>query len=238
MTGVTRTVALVAAVAMLALGATAAPASALSPTDVLCKATGLVSGALGKACTLTTHAGRVINAGRKLLGGHLGGALSALSGAGGVTRAASAAVGLAAIVAAVAGGARYALHETARVIDMTTTPDLRSTWFSASYWRMAAVAALLTLPFLCAAGIQAMLRSDLTLLARAAFGYLPLAMLAIGVAAPLTMLLLAGSDEMSALIGSASGQAPAAFLNKVGGLSGVTALGGSAVGCCSSACSP
>ncbi|MGA9857789.1 MAG: hypothetical protein WBQ18_07990, partial [Solirubrobacteraceae bacterium] len=222
--------ALVAAVAMLALGATAAPASALSPTDVLCKATGLVSGALGKACTLTTHAGRVINAGRKLLGGHLGGALSALSGAGGVTRAASAAVGLAAIVAAVAGGARYALHETARVIDMTTTPDLRSTWFSASYWRMAAVAALLTLPFLCAAGIQAMLRSDLTLLARAAFGYLPLAMLAIGVAAPLTMLLLAGSDEMSALIGSASGQAPAAFLNKVGGLSGVTALGGSAVG--------
>ena len=62
---------------------------------------------------------------------------------------------------------------------------------------MTAISALLTLPFLCAAAIQALMRSDLAMLARAAFGYLPLAALAIAIAAPLTTLLLAGSDEMS-----------------------------------------
>ena len=56
------------------------------------------------------------------------------------------------------------------------------------------------------------MRSDLALLARAAFGYLPLGMLAVGVAAPLTMLLLAASDEMSAIVASASGHAGATFL--------------------------
>ena len=74
---------------------------------------------------------------------------------------------------------------------------------------MAAIAALLTLPFLFAAAIQAIIRSDLALLARAALGYLPLAMFAIAVAAPVTMLLLAGSDEMSAIVASACGR-PAA----------------------------
>ena len=70
---------------------------------------------------------------------------------------------------------------------------------------MAAIAAVLTLPFLFAAAVQALMRSDLALLARAAFGYLPLSLLAVGIAAPLTMLLLAASDEMSAIVSSAAG---------------------------------
>jgi hypothetical protein len=73
------------------------------------------------------------------------------------------------------------------------------------------------------------MRSDLALLARAAFGYLPLALLAVGVAAPLTMLLLAGSDEMSALVSSASGQAGAAFLDRAVGFGGAAALIGRSV---------
>ena len=72
----------------------------------------------------------------------------------------------------------------------TTSPQLTSSWFSASYWRIAGIAALLTLPFLCAAAIHALVRSDLGLLTRAAFGYLPLSLLAVGIASQLTMLLL------------------------------------------------
>ena len=89
------------------------------------------------------------------------------------------------------------------------------------------MAALLTLPFLFAAAIQALLRSDMTLLGRAAFGYLPLGMLAIGVAAPMTMLLLGASDEMSAIVSSASGHADGSFLAHAGVFAG--AVGGAAL---------
>ncbi len=117
------------------------------------------------------------------------------------------------------------LNETAAALGTTTAPQLRTTWFSATYWRMTAIAAVLTLPFLFAAAVQALIRSDLGLLARAAFGYLPLAMLAIAIAAPLTMLLLAATDELCAFISSAAGDASAHFLAKAGLLiGGLTAL--------------
>jgi hypothetical protein len=76
-----------------------------------------------------------------------------------------------------------------------------------------------------AAAIQAMLRSDLSLLLRAAFGYLPLGMLAVGIAGPVVALLLAGSDEMSTIVSSASGHAGASFLGRVSGLGGLIAAG-------------
>src|SRR6202035_3766076 len=117
-------------------------------------------------------------------------------GGGSAASKAAHAVGLAAIGAWAVQGAKFALSGTSTVLAETTSPQLRSTWFSATYWRMTAIAALLTLPFLFAAGVEARMRADLAMLARAAFGYLPLAMLAIAIAAPLTMLLLAASDEM------------------------------------------
>ena len=73
----------------------------------------------------------------------------------------STAAGLAAVGVWVLGGAHFALNETAKVLSRTTTPQLRTTWFSSAYWRMAGIAALLTLPFLFAAAIQAMVRGDL-----------------------------------------------------------------------------
>jgi hypothetical protein len=86
---------------------------------------------------------------------------------------------------------------------------------------------MLTLPFLFAASVQALVRSDLTLLVRAALGYLPLAMLAVVVAAPVTMLLLAASDELARAVSSAAGHAGVAFLDStvaplgaLGGISG------------------
>ncbi len=113
----------------------------------------------------------------------------------------------------VASGAESALKETAKVIDDTTSPQLTNSWFSASYWRVAGIAALLTLPFLCAATIHAIVRSDLGLLTRAAFGYLPLSLVAVGIASQLTMLLLAGTDEMSSIVASASLHADGVFLS-------------------------
>jgi hypothetical protein len=122
-------------------------------------------------------------------------------------------VALAAILGWVASGAESALKETANVIDDTTSPQLTSSWFSASYWRIAGIAALLTLPFLCAAAIHALVRSDLGLLARAALGYLPLSLLAVGIASQLTMLLLAGTDQMASIVASASLHADSVFLS-------------------------
>ena len=67
---------------------------------------------------------------------------------------------------------------------------------------------LLTLPFLFAACVQGLLRSDPSLIGRAALGYLPLAVLGISIAAPLTTLLLSASDGLSTLIAGAAGEAP------------------------------
>ncbi len=218
-------VAVLAAVAWAAAGALhAPPASALNPLGPICGAAGWVSGIAGKACNVVQHGGKLIGAGRKLLGGHLGSAAKTLLGSGSSGPSTGQVIGLAALVAWVTGGARAALSETATVLDRTTRPQLGTTWFSSTYWRMAGISALLTLPFLFAAAIQALLHSDLTLLLRAALGYLPLSMLAVGIAAPLTMLLLAASDEMSSIISSAAGQAGGHFLAQLGRYTGILSL--------------
>jgi len=216
MSGAARPLALAAVIATLALCATPATASAGVGATV-CGLAGWFSGLAGKVCTVASHAGGVLNAGKKLAGGHLGGAIGALTG--GASKTAARLAGATALAVGVIGGAQWALKHTVDAIGASTNPDLGAVWFSASYWRMAAVAALLTVPFLFAAAIQAMLRSDLALLLRAAFGYLPLGLLAVGVAAPITGLLLAGSDEMSSIVSSASGRSGASFLGHVGGLS-------------------
>jgi hypothetical protein len=182
--------------------ATAERASAINLGPV-CGVAGIFSGLAGKACGVVQNGGRLFGAGKKLLGGHVGGAAKTLLGAAGSH--AGAAVGLAAVGVWVLGGAKAAMEGAAKLINHTTSPQLGSSWFSASYWRMAGIAFVLTLPFLFAAAVQALLRSDLAMLARAAFGYLPLAVLAVFLAAPLTMLLLSASDEMSSIISSAAG---------------------------------
>ncbi len=209
-----RRTALLAATATLCICAAPSPASA-DLGGTLCSLGGWVSGVVGKVCNVARHAGGVISAGQKLAGGHVGGAIGALTGSG-VAKAAARSVGFAAVAAAVVAGAQYALQQTGRLVGSTETPRLGATWFSAYYWRMAAVATLLTLPFLCAAAIQAMLRSDVSLLARSAFGYLPLGLLAVGIAAPLTGLLLAASDEMSAIVSAAAGHADTGILDRAG----------------------
>jgi type IV secretion system protein TrbL len=119
---------------------------------------------------------------------------------------------LAAIVRWADEGAADALRFTASLIGSSTEPALQTTWFSATYWRVAALSALLTVPFLFAAAVHAIVRSDLALLGRAAFGYLPLAMLGVGIAAPLTGLVVSATDEMCTWVAAAGGHADTTFL--------------------------
>ncbi len=201
--------------ATLALAAAPPPAAALNPVKPICSVAGWVSGIVGKACGVLQKGSRIVKAGQNLLSGHPGQAAKTLV-SGGVSKVGVAA-GLTAVGVWVLVGAKTAISQTAKLIDYTTSPQLRTTWFSSTYWRMAGIAAVLTLPFLFAAAVQAVIRSDLALLARAALGYLPLAVLAISVAAPLTMLLLAASDQMSAIVSSAAGGNAARALDEIGG---------------------
>ncbi len=213
-------VAIVCATAALALAP--APASAFNPAKPGCVVGGLISGLVGKACAVLQKSSRLLSASKKLLSGHIGGAAKALLGEGAAK--VGAAAGLAAAAAWVLVGAKAAIKDTASLIAHTTSPQLETTWFSATYWRMAAIAAVLTLPFLCAAAVQAIMRSDLGLLARAALIYLPLALLAVSIAAPVTMLLLAASDEMSAIVSSAAGSDGGRALVTISGAFGAGSL--------------
>jgi hypothetical protein len=219
------TAAIVLTAAAGAAALSPAAAIAFNPLKPACKVAQLGSGAVGKLCTAAAAPGKLLKAGGKLVTGHFGSAVHAIFGGGeGGAPAGGTAAGLAAIGVWVLGGAKFAMHETATVLGSTTSPQLESTWFSSSYWRMGAIAALMTLPFLFAAAVQALIRSDITMLARAAFGYLPLAMLGVGIAAPLTMLLLAASDQLSAIVGAAAGHESTHFLVRAGAVIGVLSV--------------
>jgi hypothetical protein len=198
-------------------------ASALSPDNPACGAAGLPTA----GCDGIGNGSRVLEAGKQLITGNVGGAVNTAVGgaAQAVASTASTALGFAAIGTWVLGGAEVVLDQTAAALGQTTAPQLHTTWFSSTYWRMAAIAAVLTLPFLFAAAVQALIRSDLGLLARATLGYLPLAMLAVAIAAPLTTLLLAASDQLCGFISSAAGNEGAHFLaNAAAAAAALTAL--------------
>lgn len=198
-------------VAAVALAMCAYPARASAGIGSACSVAGAAGGAASKACTVVSATGKVLSVGKKLLSGHIGSAVKTIFGGGGSASTASTALGLAAMVTWVVAGAQFSISETTKILGQTTKPQLGTTWFSSAYWRIAAIAALLTLPFLFAAAVQALLRSDVALLTRAAFGYLPLAMLAVGIAAPVTMLLLAATDQLCSAVSSAAGAAGPRF---------------------------
>ena len=167
------------------------------------------------------------------LGGAIEGPVSGLipgNPVGGLVSSATSAVShtvLQGISSWILGGTEGALREVAAAIGSATRPNLDTTWFSSTYWRVAALAAMLTIPFLCAAAVQALARADIGLLARAAFGYLPLSVLGVSLAAPLTMLLLAATDQMSAAVSTSAAAGGARFLLHAAQTAGALAAGGS-----------
>ena len=186
--------------------------------DKLCSLVGtLGEGWWGKACHAVAHPKQVLGAAKALVSGKPGQALKTLlNGAKNNVLSPAGALGITAIVAWAVGGAHFVLSETAKLVGQSTSPELTAAWFSSVYWRIAGVAALLTLPFLFAAAVQAVLRADGTLIARATLGYLPLSFLATGVAAPLAMMLLAATDWMGSAVASAAGDQGSHFLVTAG----------------------
>jgi len=210
-------------VAVALAGAVASPmalpeAAAANPLDKLCSIIGTIGeGWMGKTCKVVAHPKQVVGAVKAIATGKPGKAVSVLvNGAKSNVLSASGAIGIAAIVAWAVGGAHFVLLETAKLLGQTTSPELTASWFSSVYWRVAGVAALMTLPFLIAAAIQAVLRSDAALLARAVFGYLPLSFLATGIAAPLAMILLQVTDWMGSWVAGAAGDEGSHFLVESG----------------------
>jgi hypothetical protein len=170
-----------------------------------CKVVGTVGeGWMGTACN------GALNVGQKLAGaaGKAGKVAGKLAGNPLVQRAA----GIAAIVAWVLGGAKWTMDHMASVISATTSPSLTSSWFTGVYLRIEGIALFFTLLFVFAAATEALLRSEPALLARAVFGYLPLAAIATALATPLTMLLLAATDQLSAGLAALAGQSATHFL--------------------------
>ena len=86
------------------------------------------------------------------------------------------------------------------LVNTTTSPDLTASWFQGEYGAMLAVAGALALLMLMLAVIQSVIRQDVWLLVRAAFGYLPMAFILAGVAIAATGLLIAITDDISAAV--------------------------------------
>ena len=76
------------------------------------------------------------------------------------------------------------------LIDATASPDVTAEWFRGQYRSMLSVAGVLALPMLLLAAIQALMRQDLWVLLRSAFGYLPMAFILAGAAIVGTDLLI------------------------------------------------
>jgi hypothetical protein len=187
-----RRAAAIAAGVGAALAAGPPPALAFNPLKAACHVMSAVAG-MAPACAVATHPEQAAGIVQQAASGNPGAAATQAVSLS--TRGVLDAVGLWAIA-----GARSALRTTGKVLSATTRPAVTAGWFLQVYRRVGGVAALLTLPFLAAAAVQAVLAGDVGLLARSSLQYLPLSLIGVGIAAPLTSLLLSATDELSATV--------------------------------------
>jgi len=103
------------------------------------------------------------------------------------------------------------------LVENTTSPDLTASWFEGQYAAMLAVAGALALLMLVLTVIQSVIRQDVGMLMRAAFGYLPMAFILAGVAIAGTGLLVLMTDDISsAVVGGLGTTQSANLLQAVG----------------------
>ncbi|MEX0816011.1 MAG: type IV secretion system protein [Gaiellales bacterium] len=102
------------------------------------------------------------------------------------------------------------------LIDATASPDVTAEWFRGQYRSMLSVAGVLALPMLLLAAIQALLRQDVWILLRSAFGYLPMAFILAGAAIVGTDLLISITDDLSAMVTASLGGGSDNLLESVG----------------------
>ncbi|HEV7564537.1 MAG TPA: type IV secretion system protein [Microbacteriaceae bacterium] len=97
----------------------------------------------------------------------------------------------------------FAVWVTSKVgelINATSSPDVQAAWFASEYSTMLAIAGALALPMLLLAVIQAVLRQDIGILLRSAFGYLPMAFILAAGAILATQLLIQVTDDLSSTV--------------------------------------
>jgi len=102
------------------------------------------------------------------------------------------------------------------LIDTTASPDVTARWFAGQYSSMLAVAGVLALPMLLLAVIQALMRQDVWILLRSAFGYLPMAFILAGAAIAGTDLFISITDDLSAMVLRGLGDNSESLLDSVG----------------------
>jgi hypothetical protein len=102
------------------------------------------------------------------------------------------------------------------LIDATASPDVQAGWFQGQYRTMLTVAGALALPMLLLALIQAVLRQDMWILLRSAFGYLPMAFILAGAAIVATQLLISIADDLSGMVVQSIGGTSNNLLQSVG----------------------
>ena len=120
------------------------------------------------------------------------------------------------VTAWVTDAAVWVTGKVGSLIDTTTSPNVRAGWFQGQYGTMLTIAGALALPMLLLALIQAVMRQDLWMLLRSAFGYLPMAFILAAGAIVATQLLIAVADNLSATVVSSLGGGSTNLLQSVG----------------------
>jgi hypothetical protein len=116
----------------------------------------------------------------------------------------------------VTNAAVWVTGKVGELIDATASPNVDAEWFRGQYRSMLGVAGLLALPLLLLAVIQALMRQDPWILARSAFGYLPMAFVLAGAAIVGTDLLVSITDDLSAMVNDGLGERSDSLLGSVG----------------------
>jgi TrbL/VirB6 plasmid conjugal transfer protein len=116
----------------------------------------------------------------------------------------------------VTNAAVWVTSKVGDLIDATSGPNVQADWFVGQYRSMLGVAAVLALPMLLLAVIQALIRQDIWILLRSAFGYLPMAFVLAGAAIVGTDLLISITDDLSAMVTRSLGGGSDNLLESVG----------------------
>ena len=116
----------------------------------------------------------------------------------------------------VTNAAVWVTGKVGELIDATASPDVEAGWFVRQYQAMLGVAGLLALPMLLLAVIQALIRQDIWILLRSAFGYLPMAFILAGAAIVGTALLVSIVDYLCVVLTNGLGNGSRNLLQSVG----------------------
>lgn len=117
-----------------------------------------------------------------------------------------------AIASAVESAASWLLNKIGSVINQTTSPDLKQSWYTSHFDSMLRLAAAVVLLFLFCCAVQAIIRQDPSVLIRAVVVQLPLAAVLTGSAVQLVGMALSVTDYLSKEVSGGSGQAVSSFV--------------------------